>query len=667
MEYAWKPSPEYVEGANVTRLMRAHGIRTLAELRRRSVAEPEWFWDAVVEDLGIPFAHPYAEVLDASRGIEWTRWFTGGRVNIAAACVDRWAGDPGRRALIGESEDGTVRSLTYAELKVAVDRLAGALRGAGIGPGDVVAAFLPMVPEAVVAAYAIARIGAIYLPIFSGFAPAAVASRLRDAGARIVLCADGTVRRGAQVAMKPACDEALAGCPTVERVVVLERLGVPVDMRPGRDVTWREFVAGHDGPAAAAETGAEDVFMLAYTSGTTGRPKGAVHVHGGFLVKIASEVAYALDLRPDGVFYWVTDMGWIMGPLSMVGAHALGATMVMYEGAVDHPGPDRLWASVERHQVTMLGVSPTLIRSLKPRGDAWVERHSRASLRVIGSTGEPWNPEPYDWLARTVGGGRVPIINISGGTEVGACFLAPYPIEPIRSCSVGGPCLGMDVDVFDPAGSSLRGTVGELVCKSPWPAMTRGVWGDPDRYLASYWSTYPGVWRHGDWAKIDDDGQWFLYGRSDEAINLAGKRLGPAEVESVLVAHPAVAEAAAVGVPDPVKGEALWAFWVPADAGGGPDCSAELVDLVAAELGRPFKPSRVVRVPALPRTRSAKILRRVVRAVAMGADPGDLSSAENPESVAAIRAALRDSAAGPADAEGEQAPGGEVAAAAEEV
>ncbi|MEA2353958.1 MAG: acetyl-CoA synthetase [Solirubrobacteraceae bacterium] len=643
MEYAWEPTPEYIEEANVTRLMRAHGIGRLDELRRRSVAEPEWFWNAVVEDLGIPFARPYRRVLDAAGGIQWTRWFVDGQVNIAAACVDRWAADPAhadRPALIGESEDGTVQTLTYAELRARVDRLARALRAAGIGPGDVAGVFMPMVPEAVVAAYAIAKVGAVYLPIFSGFAAGAVASRLRDAGARILLTADGTLRRGAQVPMKPTCDEALAGCPEVERVVVLERLGIPVALRPGRDLTWAEFVAGHDdSPAQAAATGSEDVFMLAYTSGTTGRPKGAVHVHGGFLVKIASEVAYALDLQPDGVFYWVTDMGWIMGPLSMVGAHALGATMVMYEGALDHPTPDRVWASVERHRVTMLGVSPTLIRSLKPHGDDHVRRHSRASLRVIGSTGEPWNPEPYEWLARTAGDGRLPIINISGGTEVGACFLAPYPVEPIRSCSLGGPCLGMDVDVFDAAGNPVRGEVGELVCKSAWPAMTRGIWGDPERYLASYWSTYPGVWRHGDWAKVEADGQWFLYGRSDEAINLAGKRLGPAEVESILVGHPAVAEAAAIGVPDPVKGEALWAFWVPDDPDAG-DCSPELVELVAAALGRPFKPSRVVRVPALPKTRSAKILRRALRAVATGADPGDLSTAENPESLDAVRAAL---------------------------
>ncbi len=653
MEYLWEPTADVVEQANVTRLMRAHGIDTLAALRRRSVEDLDWFWNAVVEDLAIPFARPYRRVHDATDGIQWTRWFIDGAVNITSACVDRWADDAARAdavAVIGESEDGTVRRLSFAALRTEVDRLAGALRAAGLGPGDVVAVFMPMVPEAVIAAYAVAKIGAVYLPIFSGFAPAAVAARLRDAGARAVLTADGTLRRGARLAMKPTCDEALATCPAVELVVVLDRLGDPVEMRPGRDIMWREFLAGHDGPTAAADTGAEDVFMLAYTSGTTGAPKGAVHVHGGFLVKIASEVAYALDLKPDGVFYWVTDMGWIMGPLSMVGAHALGATMVMYEGALDHPDPGRLWASVERHQVTMLGVSPTLIRSLKPRGDDWVRRHSRASLRVIGSTGEPWNPEPYEWLARTVGDGRLPIINISGGTEVGACFLAPYPVEPIRSCSLGGPCLGMDVDVFDPAGHPLRGEVGELVCKSPWPAMTRGVWGDRDRYLASYWSTYPGVWRHGDWARIDADGQWFLLGRSDEAINLAGKRLGPAEVESILVGHPAVAEAAAVGVPDPVKGEALWVFWVPVDPTDPTDptdpadpadpAGAELAALVAAELGRPFKPSRVIRVPALPKTRSAKILRRALRAVAAGEDPGDLSSAENPEALDAVRHAV---------------------------
>lgn len=637
-EVAWEPSPEYVERANVTRLMRAHGIGSIKELRRRSIEDVEWYWDAVVADLGIPFSRPYSRVLDASAGIEWARWFVDGEVNVSVACVDRWAAEsPEATALVCEAEDGEVRRLSFAKLRSEVEAVAAALRASGIGPGDTVGVFLPMVAEAVIAAHAVARVGAVYLPIFSGFAAPAVAARLEDAEVRLLLTADGTWRRGAHGLMKPVADEAVERCPSVERVVVLDRLGAEVSMTAGRDLPWDEFVAaGEGGDGSAAATGAEDTCMLAYTSGTTGRPKGAVHVHGGFLVKIASEVAYQTDVHAGEVGYWVTDMGWIMGPLMMVGCHANGAAMVMYEGAPDFPEPDRVWASVARHRVTMLGVSPTLIRALRQRGDEHPARHNLSSLHTLGSTGEPWNPEPYEWLMRVTGGG-VPIINISGGTEIGACFLSPYPVEPIKVCSLGGPSLGMDMDVFGPDGDPVRGEVGELVCKQPWPAMTRGVWRDPQRYLDSYWSMYPGVWRHGDWAMVDEDGQWFLFGRSDDAINVAGKRVGPAEVESVLVSHPAVTESAAVGVPDEVKGEAIWCFCVGEDADGAAE---ELRELVSTELGRPFRPGRVVFVDALPRTRSAKIIRRAIRAVAIGDDPGDLSSAENPESLDAIRAAL---------------------------
>ena len=642
-ELAWEPTPEYVERANVTRLMRAHGIESIDELRRRSVEDVEWYWDAAVKDLGIEFSVPYERVMDDSRGVPWATWFTGGRVNLVHNCVDRWADRDDTRdrvALIGESETGDSRSLTFGELRAEVDRAAAGLREAGVGKGDAVAVFMPMVPEAVIAAYAIAKLGAIYLPIFSGFAPSAVAARLQDASAKVVITADGTWRRGKQGLMKAAADEAVAESPTVETVVVLSNLGVDVPMLTGRDVTWEEFVAPHEGARLdCSDTAAEDPFMIAYTSGTTGRPKGAVHVHGGFLVKIASECAYQTDIHAGEVFYWFTDMGWIMGPLSMVGSHANGAAMVMYEGAPDFPEPDRLWASVARHQVAMLGVSPTLIRALKPHGDEWPAKHDLSSLRTLGSTGEPWNPEPYRWLQRVAGGGAVPIINLSGGTEVGACFLSPFPVEPIKVCSLGGPSLGMDVDVFDAEGNSVRGEVGELVCKQAWPGMTRGIWNDPDRYIETYWSRWPGVWVHGDWAYVDPDGFWFIQGRSDDTLKIAGKRVGPAEVESVLVAHEAVAEAAAVGVPDETKGEAVWCFVVA--PGGGDELPGELAELVAHDLGRPFKPSRVVLVEALPKTRSAKILRRAVRAVAVGEDPGDMSSAENPQSLDGIRAALR--------------------------
>jgi acetyl-CoA synthetase len=644
-EVAWRPTPEYVENANVTRFMRRHGIDSIDEFRRRSVEDMEWFWNALVQDMGIEFTTPYERVLDSSGGIAWSKWFVGGHVNLTYNCVDRHAlGDRSDRvALISEREDGGVSSYTYAELKREVDAAAAGLRSLGIGRGDPVAVFMPMVAEAVIAAYAIAKLGALYMPIFSGFAPSAVAARLQDADAKAVITADGGLRRGSEALMKTVADEAVAEAPSVEHVVVLERLGADVPMTEGRDLTWAELRArGLDAAPEGMEcedTESEDVLMIAYTSGTTGRPKGAVHVHGGFLVKMASEAFYQADLHPDETLYWVTDMGWIMGPWEMVGAGAIGATLVMYEGAPDWPEPDRVWASVERHRVNVLGVSPTLIRALRTAGEEHPARHDLSSLRVFGSTGEPWNPEPYKWLSEVVGKGRVPIINISGGTEVGACFLTPYPVEELKVCSLGGASHGMDVDVFDPAGNSVRGEVGELVCKRPWPGMTRGIWRDPDRYMETYWSMYPDVWRHGDWALIDEDGDWYLLGRSDDTINVAGKRLGPAEVESVLVSHPAVFESAVVGVPDEAKGEAIWCFCVVAD-GAGEETAKELRELVAQELGRPFKPSRVVFVPALPKTRSAKILRRAVRAVAVGDDPGDMSSAENPQALDDIRAAL---------------------------
>jgi acetyl-CoA synthetase len=643
-EIAWEPTPEYVERANVTRLMRAHGLDSVDELRRRSIEDVEWYWDAAVKDLGLEFAVPYERVLDASNGIPWATWFEGGRVNLVHNCVDRWAERPETRdqvALIGESETGESRSLTFAELRAAVDEAAAALREAGVGKGDAVAVFMPMVPEAVIAAYATAKIGAVYLPIFSGFAPSAVAARLQDAGTRVVFTADGTWRRGKHGLMKAAADEAVAASPSVERVVVLPNLGVDVPMTAGRDVSWDEFVAPHRGVRVDPEdTSAEDVFMIAYTSGTTGRPKGAVHVHGGFLVKIASECAYQTDIHAGEVFYWFTDMGWIMGPLSMVGSHANGAAMVMYEGAPDFPDPGRLWASVERHRVAMLGVSPTLIRALKTQGDEWPARHDLSSLRILGSTGEPWNPEPYRWLQRVAGGGSVPIINLSGGTEVGACFLTPFPVERIKVCSLGGPSLGMDMDVLDADGRSVRGEVGELVCRNFWPGMTRGVWGDNERYIDSYWRRFPGVWTHGDWASVDADGAWYLHGRSDDTLNVAGKRIASADYEAPLAGHPLVSESCAVGVPHPVKGETAWCLVVLADeAEPTEQLRADLGRRIEEELGKAFRPGRIAFVRRLPRTRSGKIVRRAVRAALLGDDPGDLSVLEDASALDAIRAA----------------------------
>jgi acetyl-CoA synthetase len=650
MTYVWTPDEDYLEHSNVARLMRRLGVATADELRARSVADVGAFWGAVVEDLEIPFATPYSEVLDLSRGVPWPTWFPGGGLNAVDACLGRWAArTPDAAAVVHEAEDGSTSELTYAELSDRVARVRAGLRAAGIGPGDAVALYMPMTPDAVVATYAVASVGAMLVPLFSGFAPGAIASRVQDAGAKAVVTADGTLRRGRSTAMLPQLREALAHCPTVTTVAVVDNIGERGELRTGEhggEVAWEEWLALDPDPDVEP-TSASDVLLLAYTSGTTGKPKGAVHTHAGFVTKTACEVAYGFEMGPGRTFCWITDMGWIMGPLSILGTHGTGGTLLLYEGSPDVPDTTRLWQLVERHRVSMLGVSPTLIRALRSQG--LVPTQDLSSVRVLGSTGEPWDPESYEWLARDVFGSRVPVINFSGGTEVGGSFLCPYPVEPIRSCSLGGPALGMDVDVVDDRAQPVRGEIGELVCRQPWPAMTRGIWNDDadgSRYHEAYWSTYDGLWRHGDYALCEsyDDGTtgWFILGRSDDVMNVAGKRVAPAEIESVVAVDEAVAESAVVGIPDATKGEAVWVFYVGRDDAPEDQVAARVRDRVAAEVGKPFAPSRVVRVAQLPKTRSAKILRRAIRAAVLDTDPGDLSGAENPQAVDEIRLLVKE-------------------------
>jgi acetyl-CoA synthetase len=437
--------------------------------------------------------------------------------------------------------------------------------------------------------------------------------------------------------MKEVADEAAALSPSVEHVLVFRRIGRPVAWTEGRDRWWHEALAAASAACETERTSPEDPFMIIYTSGTTGRPKGALHTHDGFPLKGAQDLAHCFDVQPDDVVFWFTDMGWMMGPWLFCATLTLGASVFCYEGSPDYPGPDRVWDMVERHRVTVLGISPTAIRGLMRFGEGPVQQHDLSSLRVLGSTGEPWNPEPWRWYFEQVGGGRCPIINYVGGTEISGGYLGCTTIHPLKPCSFSVPIAGMAIDVVDEAGRSVRGEVGELVIRAPWPGMTRGFWQDRQRYLETYWSRFPDTWVHGDWAYLDEDGFWFIQGRSDDTIKVAGKRLGPAEVESVVVAHPSVSEAAAIGVPHPLKGEGVVIFAIPR-----PGCEptdglrSEIEALVVQQLGRPLRPEAVKFVRDLPKTRNAKIMRRVIRARYLDRDLGDVSGLENPAAVEEI-------------------------------
>jgi len=607
--------------------MATYDIADYASLVERSIGEPEWFWDAVIDFLGLPFQRRHTRVLDGSAGAPWTRWFEDGALNLSAVCLDRWADDPAhahRVALIGESEEGRVVQSTFSELRDEVAQLAGALAQRGVQRGDRVALLLGL-EDAVRVFLAIARLGAIAVPIFSGFGAGAVRARLVDGGCTVLVTTTSTSRRGRAVALRSVADQAAAEAREV---------GVDCEV-----IKVAELRVSDAGSVAAAVTDAETPVLLAYTSGTTGRPKGAVHVHGGLTVKLAQEGAFQADLRPGDRACWLTDMGWIMGPWITVAALANGATLVTYDGAPDWPDASRVWSLVERHELTFLGVSPTLIRALAGAGDHHLEGHDLSSLLAFGSTGEPWNHAEWWWLFDMVGGRSRPIINLSGGTEIGACLLSVNLLQGCVPCSVGGPSLGMDVDVVDDEGRSLRGTgeVGELVVRRAWPGMTRGVWGDHARYLETYWSRFPGLWWHGDWAKVDDDGFWFLHGRSDDTLNIAGKRIGPAEIESAATAVDGVVMAAAVGLPHPVKGEVIGLWCVAAVQDADHDALARLVAAsVEAAFGPAFRPAHLAFVGALPQTRSGKIVRRAVRARAIGIDPGDLSTLEDASVLDAI-------------------------------
>jgi acetyl-CoA synthetase len=609
-DWIWKPTPEFARETNVWRYMQRLGFWDREEFLRYSVDHLAEFWGDLAVELGIEWFAPFSKVLDTSRGVEWARWYIGAKLNIASNTLDRHArgARANRTAIISECEDGTRRELTFAELAGEVNQVANALRDLDLQPGDRVALVMPMVADVVTVLYACFKLGLVPVLIFAGFGAGAIGSRLRDSGARVVFTASHLTRRGKWLPLVEKVREAAANCLSVEHI-------------------FEELPRGSERHCPSMPMDSEAPALMLYTSGTTGKPKGVVHTHAGALIQTAKEIYLAFDHQDADRFFWLSDIGWMMGPWSIIGNHHFGGTIFMYDGAPDWPDPNRLWRTLERERITTFGVSPTLIRALMRSSDP--SKFDLGALRLLGSTGEPWDDVSYRWFFEQIGGKRCPIINISGGTEIIGCFLFPLPIQPLKSCTLGAPAPGMAAEVVNSSGEPVRGETGHLVCTKTAPSMTRGIWGDPERYLKTYWSRFPGWWDHGDWASVDADGCWFLHGRADESMNVAGRKVGPAEVEDALTSHPAVSEAAVIGVPDEVKGEAIVAFVV-LKSPTEPD---ELVRHVVTVMGPTFKPREVVVASELPKTQSGKIVRRLLRQKYLGLDLGDLSTVANPESL----------------------------------
>ncbi len=640
-EFAWLPDPALSASSNAARMLRALGVADWAAMAALADSEPGRFHEALLRETGFRFFTPYARIVDESGGIEWTRWCAGGTTNATLNALDRWRGTATweKPALVWEGEGGDRRTLSYRELDREVCRLAAGLRSLGLRHGDVVAIFMPNVPEAVAAMLAVPKIGCIAMPLFSGFGADAIATRVALGEARVLITVDASPRRGRMVNAKAIVDEAAAVSPTIEHVVVLRHTGAEVAWRDARDVWWHELCAGRPDEAPTEAMDAEAPCLLVFTSGTTGKPKGVVHSHIGFPAKVLIDMWLMLDCKADDRVLWMSDMGWVVGPMLVYGVPSIGATLVLVEGAPDYPDPMRMWRQIDEHRVSWLGVAPTTIRGFMAQDADPSRAHDLSSIRVVASSGEAWTPDAWLWLFERIGARRVPILNFSGGTEM-IGIIGCTVLEPLKVGGFNCAVPGTGADVADEQGrSAAPGAVGELVMRRPSIGLTRGLWRERERYLQTYWSTWPGVWHHGDFASRDADGHWRIYGRSDDVMKFAGKRTGPAEIETLLMGTGRLVEAAAIAVPDPVAGSALVVVCatrpgVPADAA----LEAELSNAVVHGLGVPFRPKAVILVADLPKTRNMKIMRRVIRAACLGEDPGDLSSLSNPESIDALRA-----------------------------
>ncbi len=623
----YEPTKELVENSNIMAFMRKHNIKTLDELLKRA-SDLEWYWGEMAKEL--EWFKPWNKVLDESQA-PFYKWFTGGLFNITHNCLDRHMKTDvkDKVAYIYHSEPGEVERWTYARLYQETNKLANALKRLGVKKGDRVTIFLPMIPQLPIAMLACAKIGAIHSVVFSGFSAASLRDRIQDAEAKVLITADGAYRRGKLVTLKANADPALAECPSIEHCIVFKRAGNPVEMKAGRDLWWHELTEKEPSECPTEQVDAEDILYILYTSGTTGKPKGVVHVHGGYAVGTYTTLKFVFDIKPKDIWWCAADIGWVTGHSYIVYAPLmLGATSILYEGAPDYPAPDRWWSIIEKEKVSILYTSPTAIRMFMRFGEEYPAKHNLTSLRLLGSVGEPINPEAWRWYRKHIGGDKLQIMDTWWQTETGTFVISPLPITPLKPGSATLPLPGFSADVVSHEGKPIKPNEnGFAVILRPWPAMLRTLYKDPDRYVQAYWSRFPGKYLTGDSCTRDEDGYFWFRGRADEVLNVAGHRLGTAEIESALVAHPAVAEAAVIGIPDEVKGDVPKAYvtlkvgFQPSDA-----LVEELKKWVSQEIGPIARPESIEFRDKLPKTRSGKIMRRLLKAEALGKPIGDIST-----------------------------------------
>lgn len=636
-----EPDPQIVKDSNIQVWMTKHQIQSYDQLLEKAMEDPEWFWDEMARELD--WQKPYHEIL------KWesphSKWFWDGNFNIVGNAVDRHAQGPhkDKLAFIWQGENGEVRKISYHQLYQEVNRFANALKSLGVGKGDTVTIYLPMIPELPVAMLACAKIGAVHSVVFSGFWAKRFRERVDEAQSKVAITSDGFSRRGKLLTLKKNVDRVLEDAPSVEKVIVVRHAHIPVEMTCGRDLWWHELVEGMSEESPTAVLEAEDPLFILYTSGTTGVPKGVLHVHAGYAVGVYTTLKMVFDLKEDDVWWCAADIGWITGHSYIVYAPLLlGVTSVLFEGTPDYPDPGCFWSMVEIYGVNVFYTAPTTIRLFMKHGEKWPQKYDLSSLRLLGSVGEPINPQAWLWYHEHIGGGRCPIMDTWWQTETGMHLITPLPISPLKPGSAFKPFPTIVADVVDDEGNSVVEKGGHLVIKSPWPSMFRTLYRNPKRYQEAYWSTFPGIYLSGDVARVDEDGYFWVQGREDDVLNVSGHRISTAEVESALVSHPAVAEAAVVGKPHPLKGEDISAFVILKEDAKEPDnLEKVLKDHVRAEIGPIATPAEVKSVKDLPKTRSGKIMRRVIKALVKGEDPGDTSTLANPEAVRNLEEVIR--------------------------